>query len=157
MEYTWKDGFPDRGIEPQTVGERLELLRERHGGTLDPADVVADARRSRSPLHKFFEWNDSEAAEQYRLEQARKLIRAVVIIMPDLPRRPVRAFVSVRQDGDTERSYTSTVAAMESPALRAQVLASARAELANWRQRYRNLEEFSKLFDQIDSQLRLIA
>jgi|HubBroStandDraft_6_1064221.scaffolds.fasta_scaffold622184_2 hypothetical protein len=157
MEYIWKSGFPDRGVEPQDVGERLEELRERADGTLLPEDVIADARHRRSPLHKFFEWDDTEAAHQHRLEQARSLIRAVVVILPQKPTTPVRAFVSIRQEGDKERSYTSTVAAMSDPRLRAQVLASAKAEIVAWHQRYKQLEEFSQLFQEIDAQLRLMV
>jgi hypothetical protein len=46
-------------------------------GLLQPFDVVEAARDPGSPLHDSFEWNDSVAAERYRLEQARRLIRTV--------------------------------------------------------------------------------
>jgi len=52
---------------------------EDEGGRIAPADVVAAARAPESPLHGFFEWDDSEAAHRYRLDQARSLIRRVVV------------------------------------------------------------------------------
>lgn len=52
---------------------------ERDNGRLVPSDVVEAARDPNSPLHQHFEWNDSEAAEKYRLDQARTLIRSVKI------------------------------------------------------------------------------
>lgn len=52
-----------------------ELERER--GVLLPADVLERAKDPDSPLHEFFEWDDSVAANLYRLDQARTLIRTV--------------------------------------------------------------------------------
>lgn len=51
--------------------------------------VVKIATDPDHPLHAEFEWDDSAAAEQYRLEQARSLIRRVTIVLED---HPVRAF-----------------------------------------------------------------
>lgn len=48
-------------------------------GRLDPADVVEAARDPASPLHGYFEWDDTEAARQHRLGQARQLIRRIKI------------------------------------------------------------------------------
>lgn len=48
-------------------------------GRLTPEAVVRAAKDPTSPLHKRFEWDDSEAAHQYRLEQARRLIRSVMV------------------------------------------------------------------------------
>lgn len=56
---------------------RLEKIRAKAQGVLTPDDVVKDARSASSPLHSHFTWDDSEAAHQFRLEQARTLIRNV--------------------------------------------------------------------------------
>lgn len=55
------------------------LLALEQDGRLVPADVVEAARDPRSPLHSHFEWDDSTAAEKYRIEQARTLIRSVKV------------------------------------------------------------------------------
>lgn len=60
------------------VAERLTQL-EQENGNLREEDVVEDARDPASPLHDFFEWDDSVAAQQYRLSQARLVIRRVKI------------------------------------------------------------------------------
>lgn len=60
-----------------TVESRLEKLSRLNGGRLTPQAVVDDARDPASPLHERFEWDDSTAAHQYRLSQARELIRTV--------------------------------------------------------------------------------
>ena len=48
-------------------------------GLLKPETVVERARNPRSALHDKFTWNNTEAAHQYRLIQARNLIRVHVL------------------------------------------------------------------------------
>jgi hypothetical protein len=73
-------------VSIQKVAERL-LELERDNGRLAPADVVEAARDPESPLHSHFNWDDSDAAEKYRLMQARTLIRTVKleITVRDVP------------------------------------------------------------------------
>lgn len=59
------------------IEARLEHLSKLGGGRLTPDAVVADARSKSSPLHGCFTWDDSEAAKQWRLQEARELIRSV--------------------------------------------------------------------------------
>lgn len=61
------------------IRKRLERLAALNGGRLTPDAVVQDAKSAKSPLHDQFEWDDSEAARQWRLQQARDLIRSVRI------------------------------------------------------------------------------
>jgi hypothetical protein len=49
----------------------LEELAARNGGELTAAETLEAARDPNSPIHSCFQWDDSLAAEQYRLEQAR--------------------------------------------------------------------------------------
>jgi hypothetical protein len=127
--YAWRDGARlQRGacLPAQVVGERLEQLRAEAGGELTPDRVIADARNPNSPLHTLFEWNDSEAAHQYRLVQARALIRAVVVCyraVPESGARSIVAFVNVKQ-GDRQY-YIATAVALADPQRRAIVLRQA--------------------------------
>lgn len=63
----------------KALEDRLEKIRVRNDGVLRPDDVVKDARNESSPLHSFFTWDDTEAANQFRLDQARTLIRNVKV------------------------------------------------------------------------------
>ena len=81
------------------VAERLRKIYLKSGRDLREADVLADARDKASPLHSYFEWDDSAAAESFRLAQASALIRRVrveVIALPDSQPIRVRAFVARR-------------------------------------------------------------
>lgn len=152
--YTYRVGvrFQKGACAPaQNVGERLEMLRERNAEQLTPDVVVADARSPCSPLHSFFEWDDSEAAEQYRLHQARNLIHSVAVTYPATEARPTRtvvAFVNIKTDD--EQFYTSTVDAMSNGDYRAIVLKQAWRDLQAFRRRYGELAEFAQLFTTMD-------
>jgi hypothetical protein len=61
------------------IAETLSALASANGGTLTPALVLAEAKRKDSPIHDQFDWTDKTAANKYRLEQARKLIRSVKV------------------------------------------------------------------------------
>lgn len=69
-----------------------ELLQLQQEAPLTPVAVLERARSANSALHSLFEWDDSEAARQYRLTQAAGLIRRVVVRVPArrTPIRPVQ-------------------------------------------------------------------
>ena len=81
--------------------ELLEICRENRG-VLRPEDVVEQARSPKSVLHGLFQWDDSEAAREYRLWQARELIRVSVVMLPEAGGEPTRAFVSLMDDRTKE-------------------------------------------------------
>lgn len=56
----------------------VKLARERGG--LTPRRVISAAKAKTNPLHDYFEWDNSKAAERYRIQQAGALIRAIVFI-----------------------------------------------------------------------------
>jgi hypothetical protein len=136
--------------DANTVGAHIEMLREKFKGELTPEDILADARNDNSPLHSFFEWDDTAAAEQYRLQQARGLIRSVVAIYvrPDKPAVRQKAYVHIAQ-GETSH-YREVSQAMSVKSTRDIVLKTAWREFSAWRNRYRDLQEFSELFEAAD-------
>jgi hypothetical protein len=58
------------------IRERLRAL-ESETGTITPEALVDDARADDSPLHELFEWDNSVAAEKFRLHQARVVLKSV--------------------------------------------------------------------------------
>lgn len=57
----------------------LERIRLDNGGRLTPDAVVAVAQDKKSPLHAAFTWDNDKAGHEYRLWQARQLIKSVTI------------------------------------------------------------------------------
>lgn len=66
-------------IKKDLIAKRLERIAKASAGTLTAENVVKDARDPKSPLHDYFDWNDTDAAHQWRLSQARELIRSVKV------------------------------------------------------------------------------
>jgi hypothetical protein len=147
--YGWRSGARIN-IDAQKAGEALEKLQKRKNGLLEPGDIVDAARDEGSILHAHFQWDDAAAAELYREDQARDLVRSLTVDVSrsNLEERPVRAFVNVETGG--ERGYVSTVTAMSSDDLRKQVLEKAFAELEAWRARHAELSELARIFSAID-------
>lgn len=80
MKYTYRSRAGIVGVTANIAGKELEKIRTKNGGKLITKEVVNEARATNSPLHPVFEWDNEKASEEYRLIQARKLIRSIHII-----------------------------------------------------------------------------
>ena len=154
QEYRFKRGSSfSRKHGADEVGRCLADI-EKECGWVDPEEVVRSARAKRSPLHKFFTWDDSEAAQLRRLDEARHLVRSVEVRIVDLGRKKqtvlVRAFVNLRRGHGQHEPYYSTVRVMKSADLRGALVAKALEEAAAWHRRYSHLSELAEIFNSID-------
>jgi hypothetical protein len=139
-------------LDAQGTGEHLEALRG--DGDLTPEAVLKDATKKRSPLHIAFEWDDSAAAHQHRLNQARYMLRSIVVVLDDAPEaEPIRAFVNVA--ATSEHRYTHIQIALSDETMREQLIAKARSEMEGWRRRYTQLHELSAVFAAIDGLFKI--
>lgn len=149
MKYAWG---PYGGLvgDAQAVGEHLEALREKNGGRLTPDLILKDAGKMRSPIHMYFEWVDTVAAHEHRLNQARYLVRRIIVRIEENSDTPtVRAFVKVEDDGGG--FYTSIQAALSNEDMHKQVLTRALKEAKDWQRRYKDLAEFAAVFAAINA------
>jgi hypothetical protein len=139
----------DADLNPKAVGEHLDMLRQKFKGELTPQRVLDDARHDNSPLHSFFEWSDSAAANQYRLQQARGLIRSVVAVYVGGNKQEIRqrAYIHISTPSP---HYREAIHALSQTETRKLVLDRAMNELNAWRARYKDLEEFASFIDIID-------
>lgn len=165
IKYEWRTGFPSRGIDPTVAGRELERIAKRDQEVV-PVTLIEESRPTDAPLHTYFEWDDSVAAGLHREEQARQVIRALTVIYVrndvEEPLPPVRAYVSVVDDPDFEmyapakpniaakRHYRPIMKVMTNEDLRDQYRRQAFDTLCNWRDRYRDIEDFARIFQEID-------
>lgn len=137
------------GLTPDILGNTLEDIRVKNDGHLTPETVLKAAKRKSHPLYSQFEWDDAVAAGKYRLDEARYLIRSVVVKVEGREdRAPVRAFVSVGPPNQS--SYTSVQVAMSDFDMRQEVIGRALNELRSWSDRYYHLVEFSGIVQAIN-------
>lgn len=141
MTYSWKRNNYKVPVEI-VAGRVVEL--EKEYGICHPGLLVNDARSEESPLHPMFEWDDSIAAENYRIDQARGVLQAIrVQLTPG--ETPVPAFVHVKINN--EPGYAGIVRAMSDEEMKAQVLADALRQLASLQLRYDTLSELQPVWE----------
>lgn len=128
--------------------------------TLTPHRVLDRARDPSSPLHAYFEWDDGEAAEKFRLMQASVLIRQcrVRVIAADGQKTSiVRAFVSLPSDRIASAGYRTIESVLSTEPRRAELLAMAFGELTAFKRKYETLHELADVFTSIDRTLDAVA
>jgi len=135
-----------RKIKDEKAIKELRHLYKKYDNILSPDKVVSEARSIKSPLHKYFNWNDTEAANQYRLEQARRLLRFVVDIIPS-NNKPVRIFYSLTKDRKGEETgYRTTVDILSDKSLYKELLKDAKTEMECFIEKYEHIKELKKVF-----------
>lgn len=130
------------------VRDELSRLFVRDGH-LTPEAVLAAAEPDDSPLHKFFTWDDSEAAAKQRLSEAGHLIRTCKIRV-EIPKQrtiKIRAFLHVPADGETEATYAPVAKVMENTSHRDLVFAQALRDIGILERKYRDLVDFADVLD----------
>lgn len=126
----------------EVITTELEKL-ETQNGLLTPEKVVEAASDPNSPIHRYFEWNDGEAAHRYRVWQARVLIFRCRIKITNADETQVRfpmrvALMQDRKDGGGYRKVTEI---MENPVQRNELMNMALTSLKNWQSRYEMLKD----------------
>jgi len=115
------------------VKTALEALAR--DGLLKPVSVVEAARDVNSPLHAHFEWDNGEAADKWREEQARNLIRSVTIEVNAGTPVMVRAYVSLPADRVDGSGYRRFEDVMSSDFMRAQLADEIEGKIEQWQKR----------------------
>ncbi len=148
--YEKRPGFQIKG-DVQVIGEHIADLTGSKG-ELSPEEVVDDARSPSSPIHNEFEWNDSKAADKYRLEQARYLLRSYTVTWVEQQvEMTTVAMVSIEED--TEATYRSTRKVLSNKELREKWKDQALRELRSWRAKYAHVKELADIFKAVDKAL----
>lgn len=134
--------------EKQTVASELEAIRRKHRGVLRPRNVVDAASDPENPLHDSFEWDDGKASDQYRLWQAREMIRVCVTVLPGSDDE-INAYVSLWDDrAKPGGGYRALVDVLADKEARGRLLAQALAELKALERKYKQLHELAGVFAQ---------
>lgn len=135
----------------QKYKEELEKLEQKYNGMLNPKDVVREASNLKSPLHNWFDWNDDEAGEKWRLHQARILINHIkVTIIFNGTEKQYKKYLNVRVNGEDSRMYVSAENVSRNPNMREQILQKALMEAEYWRRTYEDYKELEDIFKSVD-------
>jgi len=158
-----KSGFSDDRAEK--YGRHIEALCNKKNGAITPQELLNDARKKSSPLHDAFEWDDTHAAELYRLWQARKILGAITLVIEEKKpeakaagitdarfmktREPVRAFVNIRGE---ERSYKpiELLTKQEDRSWHEQLIGDAQIKIINIKNEIKNLKNIDHIIEVLD-------
>ena len=148
MKVVWKTGFR-ASVPAQVAYDTIHGLYQQ--GKKSAKDLVDASRPETAPLHKMFEWDDTVAAEKYRENQGREIIRHIIEI-PDTEEEKqtmpiVRAFFQI---DEATNDYEPTYVIMRDDEKRERLLKIAKAELKSFRIKYSALQELAKVFSAID-------
>lgn len=138
------------------VAKELKSIQKRYS-VITPKIVVEQAASPKSPLHSFFEWDDTVAAIKFREVQAGHMIRSVYIVDAESEDAvPVRAFVNLKpEEGDddfiTDQGYVATRSIAGRQDYQNQVLEYAKQQIVTWRKKFGGYKEFFGVVQQIDA------
>lgn len=127
--------------------EKVDSEIKSIGDKATPQQLLDYAKNNEnSELHKCFEWDDSIAAEKYRLEQARKILIFIVRVPANKEKPPIREYQIT-----TERcTYQPTRAFLSNQDEYEELLKRAYAELVAFKKKYKMLSELEEVFKAID-------
>lgn len=141
-------------VDPATAHDELERIRKCNGDTLRAADVVDESRPAVAPLHPVFTWDDEQAAELWRQDEARRLIRNVCVVIQGegetQKARPVYIHTTPEAGRDTAGYRTISAVMADDNSRRAAIL-DALAQLRGWQKRYGWLKELASVSAAIDA------
>lgn len=148
--YAWREGA-NYSISAETVGNVLENIESRDGA-ITKKSFLEESRPDDAPTHKLFEWNDSKAAEKYRLAQAGKVISDLKIKLKVEEREePIEttAILNIEERERKTGTYVNVITAMENKESRRIVLLRAISELQTFSRKYASLQELAGVFEAI--------
>lgn len=134
-----------KGLDADAVAAEFDRIRAVYGD-LQPEYVVAESKEAGALLHACFQWDDTLAAEAYRREQARQLIKNVyVVVTNEEVKCEVRAFVNVAPAKDLPKSYTPIQEVVQNKDAYDELLAQAKAEMQSFVRKYAQLTELNSV------------
>lgn len=138
-------------------GEIVVRTIYERDGEVRASVLVDEARPKSSPAHPFFEWKDSVAAQEYRLIQARKLIKRVVVEIEGREERLVHVpRVTTAQDSK-EGYYKPVSVVVESPTEFELALSEATAKLGSARRSVDRLRYAAEKLSDTDDRAAMIS
>ena len=124
-----------------------KCYEEMGDSDISPEEVLEKAKDENSELHKCFEWDDTVAANKYRLQQARQIIQFIVKVPQKENEQPTRVF----QISSKKNVYQPTVFFQRNNDEYQILLERAKVELAKFKKRYQMLSELEQVMEAINN------
>ena len=163
----WHTGSRKKG-DIKAVFDELLRIHGKNGKNFYE-DIVRSARKTGNPLHGQFTWGNRIAADKFRIEEARQLIKSIDVVWyekGESKEMRAREFFSISRahiEGRTTGGSSSDVGkfaiieeVMISDTLLREQTCEAIRQLDNWRRRYAWLDALESLVNAIDVEVAKI-
>lgn len=145
FKYTFANPGLWKGLTAAAAATELERIRQKHG-TLKPEAVVEESEPEGAVLHGCFQWDDTIAARLWRNEQAKALIRNIMVEVSDKTVTcTVRALVNVASEPTAQRSYVPITEAIHNETSYADLLKQAKQEMVSFVKKYNQISELNRV------------
>ena len=132
--------------DPHKVAEEIRSI----GDDATPAQIVELAKGKSTELHRCFEWNNTVAAEKYRLYQARQICANLIIKRPDEETEEDRVPIRVFYKTSSNEGYKDSSLIFHKKDEYAELLERALGELHAFKMKYSALLELQDILAMID-------
>lgn len=139
-------------VSAEVAGKILQELTETEDG-LTPQKLVDVSRDVNHPLHGEFEWDDTIAAEAYRVVQAKQLIRDITIVRDETQKKNDRGFVITPGQNHV---YVPLQDALNNEEWKNNLLAAAKRDMIAFIAKYRRLRELTDVIEPMETLLDLL-
>lgn len=156
--YERLSGSPFTKAQTQVIGKVISSIL-KNKKVITEKDVLTEAKKSTSPLHKMIPWNDKVAADKYRKEIAKKMITYVVIVKKK-PRTKTIIRIALATRKKVNGTYcwmaTNDSVKKEKKQTKAQRLKASALSLSSWLHLYGDLPEFKSVASAAEKALKKI-
>ncbi len=128
--------------------EIMEICEELESAT--PQQILEKARDSNTELHKCFTWDDTEAAEKWRIQEARTIVRNLKIIEQKPDKQPEPTTIRVFYKTDNESGYKPTKLILKKPDEYKSLVERCRSELLAIKQKFNSISEYEEIWEMIN-------
>lgn len=144
----WKAGFGLFHADAQTVAEEILSIGEE----ATPQQILEKGRDENTELHKCFEWDDTIAAEKFRLQQAREIVHCLVFVRTEEQKKEADPEIRVfhKTETVTGSGYKPLVRIVKDEDEYKKMLKLAYAELHALKVKYSNLKELDYIWSLIE-------
>ena len=132
----------------KSADEIMEICEELESAT--PQQILEKARDGNTELHKCFTWDDTEAAEKWRITEARTVVRNLKIIEVKPDKEPEPTTIRVFYKTDNSGGYKPTKLILKKPDEYKVLVERCRSELLAVKQKFQNISEFDEIWELIN-------
>ena len=144
MSVTW--GVMKFKADAQRCYDEIQTLGESY----TPQDIVELAKDKKTELHKCFDWNNKEAAEKWRVHQARLINCNLVVVRVDEETKEKTTYRVIEHDRETKR-YKPILMTVRNEDEYSKLLKTALDELESFKRRYEKIVELESVIDEIEN------